>query len=88
MNFSKIEINIPGLETQHKIADILSSYDDLIENNQKQIKLLEEAAQRLYKEWFVDLHFPGYETTPIIDGVPKGWEKEFLTNLVAFNFFK
>jgi len=56
-----------------KVVDILSAYDDLIENNQKQIKLLEEAAQRLYKEWFVDLRFPGYETTPIIDGVPEGW---------------
>ena len=71
------EINIhEKLETQKHIADILSAYDDLIENNQKQIKLLEEAAQRLYKEWFVDLHFPGYENTKIVDGVPEGWEKE------------
>ena len=69
-----IEIPLPTLEMQHKISSILSAYDDLIENNQKQIKLLEEAAQRLYKEWFVDLRFPGYETTPIIDGVPEGWE--------------
>lgn len=61
------------LEQQDKIANVLKSYDDLIENNQKQIKLLEEAAQRLYKEWFVDLRFPGYEDTPIIDGVPEGW---------------
>ena len=60
-------------DTQIRIASILSVYDDLIENNQKQIKLLEEAAQRLYKEWFVDLHFPGYETTPITDGIPEGW---------------
>lgn len=60
-------------DTQARIADILSAYDDLIENNQKQIKLLEEAAQRLYKEWFVDFRFPGYENTPIIDGVPQGW---------------
>lgn len=58
-----------------KIVDILSAYDNLIENNQKQIKLLEEAAQRLYKEWFVDLRFPGYEDTPIVDGVPEGWKK-------------
>ena len=56
-----------------RVVNILSAYDDLIENNQKQIKLLEEAAQRLYKEWFVDLRFPGYENTPIIDGVPQGW---------------
>lgn len=81
-----IEIPLPTLEMQHKISSILSAYDDLIENTQKQIKLLEEAAQRLYKEWFVDLHFPGYETTPIIDGVPKGWEKEFLTNLVDVQY--
>lgn len=69
----EIEIPFPDIETQHRIADILSAYDDLIENNKKQIKLLEEAAQRLYKEWFVDLHFPGYENTKIIDGVPEGW---------------
>ena len=66
----------PPLETQHRIATILSRYDALIENYQKQIKLLEEAAQRLYKEWFVDLHFPGHESTNIVDGVPEGWEKK------------
>ena len=64
----------PPVETQHRIATILSRYDSLIENYQKQIKLLEEAAQRLYKEWFVDLHFPGHENTKIVDGVPEGWE--------------
>lgn len=68
-------IIVPKIEIQQRIADILSAYDDLIENNQKQIKLLEEAAQRLYKEWFVDLHFPGYENTKIVDGVPEGWKK-------------
>lgn len=72
---SDIEIFLPPLEAQRRIADILSAYDDLIENNRKQIKLLEEAAQRLYKEWFVDLHFPGYEHTKIVDGVPEGWKK-------------
>ena len=56
-----------------RIVEIISNYDDLIENNQKQIKLLEEAAQRLYKEWFVDLRFPGHENTKIVDGVPEGW---------------
>ena len=61
-------------QTQERIAEILTAYDDLIENNQNQIKLLEEAAQRLYKEWFVDMRFPGYENTPIVDGVPEGWE--------------
>lgn len=68
-----LEIELPSLKSQKRIADILSAYDDLIENNQKQIKLLEEAAQRLYKEWFVDLHFPGHENTQIVDGVPEGW---------------
>ena len=68
-----IEIPFPDLETQRTIASVLGAYDNLIENNQKQIKLLEEAAQRLYKEWFVDLRFPGYEDTPIVDGVPEGW---------------
>ena len=72
---SRIEFPAPPIEVQNKIVDILSAYDDLIENNQKQIKLLEEAAQRLYKDWFVDLRFPGYEKTPIIDGVPEGWKK-------------
>ena len=78
-----MEINLPSIEIQNKIANILSVHDDLIENNQKQIKLLEEAAQRLYKEWFVNLRFPGYETTPIIDGVPEGWEKELIGNLIG-----
>ena len=73
-----LEIPLPAISTQKKIVDILSAYDDLIENNQKQIKLLEEAAQRLYKEWFVDLRFPGHETTPIVDGIPEGWKKVFL----------
>jgi type I restriction enzyme S subunit len=62
------------VDKQSKIADILSAYDDLIENNQKQIKLLEEAAMRLYKEWFVNLRFPGHENTKIVDGVPEGWK--------------
>lgn len=70
---SSVPIRLPTLEIQKRIADILSAYDDLIENNQKQIKLLEEAAQRLYKEWFVDLRFPGHENTKIVDGVPEGW---------------
>lgn len=71
---STIEFPAPSIEIQRRIADILSAYDDLIENNQKQIRLLEEAAQRLYKEWFVDLRFPGHEHAKIIDGVPEGWE--------------
>ena len=65
--------------------DILSAYDYLIENNQKQIKLLEEAAQRLYKEWFVDLRFPGYEDVQIVDGVPAGWHKGTVQEIVKYH---
>ena len=82
-NFSQIYLNVPDIKTQHRIADILSAYDDLIENNQKQIKLLEEAAQRLYKEWFVDLRFPGHENTKIVDGVPEGWSKSMVSEVSA-----
>ena len=78
-----MEVELPSMEIQHRIANILSRYDSLIENYQKQIKLLEEAAQRLYKEWFVDLHFPGHENTKIVDGVPEGWEKK-----PALDFFE
>lgn len=68
-----LEIPCPPVVVQKRIVDILAGYEAIIENNQKQIKLLEEAAQRLYKEWFVDLRFPGYETTPVVNGVPEGW---------------
>ena len=74
--FNSRQIYLPPIESQRKITDILNAYDILIENNKKQIKLLEEAAERLYREWFVDLHFPGYENTEIIDGVPEGWKKQ------------
>ena len=82
---SMIEFPCPPIETQRRIADILSAYDDLIENNQKQIKLLEEAAQRLYKEWFVDLRFPGYEQTKIIDGVPEGWHIGYIDEILVYH---
>ena len=82
--FNSIEILYPTIQTQHRIATILSRYDSLIENYQKQIKLLEEAAQRLYKEWFVDLHFPGHENTKIVNGVPEGWEKKTLGELISY----
>ncbi len=81
-----LEVALPPIEIQKKIADILSAYDDLIENNQKQIKLLEEAAQRLYKEWFIDLHFPDYESTPITDGIPQGWKKERLVDIANVQY--
>lgn len=81
MNYS---FGLPPLEIQHRIATILSRYDSLIENYQKQIKLLEETAQRLYKEWFVELRFPGYESTKIVDGVPEGWERKKLGEVAEF----
>lgn len=77
------ELNIPEYFIQCRIAEILFRYDSLIENYQKQIKLLEEAAQRLYKEWFVDLRFPGYEKTKIVDGVPEGGEKKKVGDLLC-----
>ena len=78
---ANVPLHLPPLPTQQKIASILSAYDDLIENNRRQIKLLEEAALKLYKEWFVKLNFPGHETTKIADGVPDGWKKVAIGNL-------
>ncbi len=83
---STILFPCPPIEIQNKIATILSRYYSLIENYQKQIKLLEESAQRLYKEWFIDLRFPGHENTKIVDGVPEGWEKKRLIELVNVQY--
>jgi type I restriction enzyme S subunit len=81
-NFEKIEIVAEqNKNIQKEIGKFLSRYDSLIENYQKQIKLLEESAQRLYKEWFVDLRFPGHENTKIVDGIPEGWEKKKIFEL-------
>ena len=76
-------INIPPLQTQKRIADILSAYDDLIVNNLKRIKLLEQAAQNIYKEWFVNMRFPGHENTPDNEetGLPVGWEEVLIGEL-------
>lgn len=79
-----LKIELPEKSVQDKIGTILVTYDDLIENNQKQIKLLEEAAQRLYKEWFVDLRFPGHENTKIVDGVPEGWSKNPIQDFISY----
>lgn len=72
------------LRTQHRIASILSAYDDLIDINRQRIRLLEEAARLLFREWFVYLRFPGHEKVKIVDGVPEGWRKEKLTKRVTF----
>ena len=86
-NFEKIELEVElDKDVQKRIGLFLSRYDSLIENYQKQIKLLEEAAQRLYKEWFVDLHFPGHENTKIVNGVPEGWEKKKLVDMVDVQY--
>lgn len=76
-----LKLNLPNIEIQRRIANVLSCYDSLIENYQKQIKLLEEAAQRIYKEWFVDFHFPGHENVKVVNGVPEGWEKKKLGDI-------
>lgn len=82
----KMPIELPDIDVQQKIAGYISIYDDLIENNQRQIKLLEEAAQRLYKEWFVDLRFPGYEDCKIVDGIPEKWEWKKLVDIVDVQY--
>lgn len=88
-SFESIELQAEqDINIQRKIGQILSRYDALIENYQRQIKLLEEAAQRLYKEWFVDLHFPGHENTKIVDGVPEGWEKMPVDSIYSIKYGK
>ncbi len=79
-----IRIKVPTLSTQQKIADILSAYDDLIENNNRRIEILEQAAQQLYKEWFVRFRFPGYEKVHFTKGMPDGWEVVKLEKLIDF----
>ena len=80
-----LETYIPCANVQRRIAEVLSRYDALIENYQHQIKLLEEAAQRLYKEWFVDLRFPGHQSTPIINNLPQSWQKKSVNDILTFH---
>ena len=80
-----IGVPIPAITTQLRIAGLLSAYDDLIENNRRRIALLEQAARKLYREWFVRLRFPGHESTRIIDGVPEGWERKTLGEVAVTN---
>lgn len=82
-NVEEYHFLCPPKETRKHIVSILSRYESLIDNYRKQIKLLEEAAQRLYKEWFVDLHFPGHENTKIVDGVPEGWERKKVGDMIS-----
>ena len=78
---SEFMLDIPDMIAQRRIADILSAYDDLIENNRRRMALLEEAARMIYREWFVRLRFPGHETARIVDGVPEGWEKRIIKDI-------
>ena len=72
---SRFPMVCPTIPTQRRIADILTAYDELIENNRRRIALLEQAARELYREWFVRLRFPDHESTTITDGIPEGWEE-------------
>lgn len=77
----RVKADIPDLISQRKIASIISSYDDLIENNQRRIELLEKSARLLYREWFVHFRFPGHETAMFLDGMPEGWEEKTIKDL-------
>lgn len=81
-NALRLKVGIPSPSAQDRIIGVLSAYDDLIENNRRRIRLLEQAARLLYKEWFVHLRFPGHEHVEVEDGVPEGWEKKMLGDLV------
>ncbi|WP_373498725.1 restriction endonuclease subunit S [Desulfococcus sp.] len=76
-----LKISLLPTKKQDEIVDVLSAYDDLIENNRRRIQLLEQAARLLYKEWFVRLRFPGHEHVKIVDGVPEGWERKPLREI-------
>ena len=83
------EVSIhPRVEEQQRIADTLSAYDDLIENNRRRIALLEQSARLLYREWFVHLRFPGHEQVKVVDGVPEGWERKPLKEIATLNYGK
>lgn len=83
-HLKQMSITLPEIHLQKSIADILSAYDDLIENNRRRMALLEDAARQLYREWFVRLRFPGHEHTPVTDGVPEGWERKTVGQLTSF----
>ncbi|EOV7492891.1 TPA: restriction endonuclease subunit S [Providencia rettgeri] len=82
-SLAKYRIRLPPIKQQKKTAEFIAKYDDLIENNRRRIQLLEESARLLYQEWFVHLRFPGHEKGKMIDGVPEGWTKEPLENLLV-----
>lgn len=79
----KIKISVPDIATQEKIADILSTYDDLIENNNRRIEILEQMTQEIYKEWFVRFRFPGHEKVKFVNGIPEGWEVKKIGDIAS-----
>ena len=81
----RVRVRVPGVESQARIAEVISAYDDLIENNRRRIALLEQAARELYREWFVRLRFPGHENTRIVDGLPAGWQRKTLREVAVTN---
>ena len=80
----KYRILLPSIVVHHRIASILSTYDSLIENNTKRIRLLEKMAENLYKEWFVRFRFPGHENVKMVNGLPNGWKKGALSDVCEF----
>ena len=84
-NLAKLEIRFPELAAQQRIAETLSAYDDLMENNRRRMALLEESARLLYREWFVRLRFPGHEHARITNGIPEGWERKTLGEVAELN---
>ncbi|MFM7885937.1 MAG: restriction endonuclease subunit S, partial [Pseudanabaena sp.] len=87
-DLKQLKVHLPPIEIQNRIADIISNYDDLIENNRRRIQLLERSLHLLYKEWFVHLRFPSHEHSKIVDGIPEGWEKKPLGSFVTLNYGK
>lgn len=85
---NKIKLPLPRKEVQERIVTVLTTYDSLIENNLRRMKLLEESARLLYREWFVRLRFPGHEHTRIVNGVPEGWERQQLGDVLTLNYGK
>lgn len=86
--FPEFEVWVPELQEQKRIAEVLSAYDDLIATNQRRIALLEDAARRIYREWFVHLRFPGHESLKVKDGVPEGWKQKPLGDIAPLNYGK
>lgn len=87
-NLAKVEISYPPRAEQERIADTLSTYDDLIDNNRRRISLLEQSARLLYREWFEYLRFPGHEHVRVVDGVPDGWKRKQLGEIATLNYGK